>query len=192
MHTPAMRLVLGSVLVVGLVAAEAAADPVLRFGLTSGANRNSAEAAEVGPLFAVGASAGRFVGEVTYSYLSFMDPDTGIHRAGVALRSDLTTWGSPRYFKTLYGEVGVSKRWGEWRVGEQTQVSPHNQNEVHFSVGYQLDTKWQLALRVAFARRDPMAPAECPHGLACSVSVMPQSTGLVNGVMLEWMFMLGR
>jgi hypothetical protein len=189
MHT---RLVIGSVLVIGLLAVEAAADPVLRFGLTSGANRNSAEAAEVGPMFAFGAGAGRFVGEVTYSYLSFMDPDTAIHRSGVAVRADIASWGSERYWKTLTGEVGVSHRWGSWRVSEQSLIEARSQNEVHASVGYQLDTKWQLALRVAVARRDPMAPAECPNGFACSVSVMPTSTGLINSVMLEWMFMLGR
>jgi hypothetical protein len=190
--TQVMVCALGSAIAIGAVAPEAAADPVLRFGLTSGANRNSREGAEFGPLFAVGVSAGRFVGEATYTYLSFMDPDTAIHRAGVALRSDLATWGTPSYWKTLYGELGVSRRWGMWRLGEQPENTAHQQNEAHVSIGYQLDTKWQLALRVAIARRDPMAAPECPHGLACSVSVMPTSTGLINSVMLEWMFMLGR
>lgn len=182
----------GFAVALGAAAPEATADPVLRFGLTSGANRNSVEGAEFGPLFAVGVSAGRFVGEATYSYLSFMDGDTTIHRSGVALRADLTTWGTPQYWKTLYGEVGASKRWGMWRIGDQASSTSHQQNEVHASIGYQLDNKWQLGLRVAIARRDPMAAPECPRGLACSVSVMPTSTGLINSLMLEWMFMLGR
>lgn len=187
-----MLIAIGSAIVLGTVAPEATADPVLRFGLTSGANRNSREGAEFGPLLAAGVSSGRFVGELSYSYLSFMDPDTQIHRSGVALRADLVTWGTPAYWKTLTGEIGASKRWGTWRIGEQPESTAHQQNEAHVAVGYQLDTKWQLSLRVAVARRDPMAPAECPSGLACSVSVMPASTGLVNSVMLEWTFLLGR
>ena len=190
--TQVMVGAIGSAIALGAVASEATADPVLRFGLTSGANRNSVEGAEFGPLFALGVSAGRFVGEATYSYLSFMAPDTAIHRSGVALRADLASWGSSQYWKTLYGELGASKRWGMWRVGDQPTNTEHHQNELHASIGYQLDTKWQLALRVAIARRDPMATPECPHGLACAVSVMPTSTGLINSVMLEWMFMLGR
>jgi hypothetical protein len=191
--TQVMVGAIGSAIALGAMAPDATADPVLRFGLTSGANRNSAiEGAEFGPLLAVGVSSGRFVGELTYSYLSFMDPDTAIHRSGVALRADLVSWGSQQYWKTLYGELGASRRWGSWRVGDQPENTAHHQNELHASIGYQLDAKWQLALRVAIARRDPMATAECPRGFACMVSVMPASTGLVNSVMLEWMFMLGR
>ena len=184
------QVVVGAIALCAMAPA-ATADPVLRFGLTSGVNRNSVEGAEFGPLFALGVSAGRFVGEATYSYLSFTDPDTAIHRSGVALRADLATWGTSQYWKTLYGELGASKRWGTWRIGDQPNAD-HHQNELHASIGYQLDRKWQLALRVAIARRDPMAAPECPQGLACSVSVMPTSTGLINSVMLEWMFMLGR
>jgi hypothetical protein len=192
MRSQVMVCAIGSAIVLGAVAPDVAADPILRFGLTSGANRNSREGAEFGPLFAVGVSAGRVVGEVTYSYLSFMDPATTIHRSGVALRVDLKTWGTPNYWKTLTGELGASRRWGTWRIAEQPESTDHDQNEAHVSIGYQLDTKWQLALRVAVARRDPMSSPECPRGFACSVSVMPTSTGLINSVMLEWMFMLGR
>jgi hypothetical protein len=190
--TQVMVGAIGSAIALGAVAPEATADPIMRFGLTSGANRNSVEGAEFGPLFALGVSAGRFVGEATYSYLSFLDPDTAIHRTGVALRADLASWGGRHYWKTVTGEIGASRRWGLWRLGEQPENTLHHQNELHASIGYQLDTKWQLALRVGIARRDEMATPECPRGLACSVSVMPTSTGLVNSVMLEWMFMLGR
>lgn len=185
--------VVGSTVAVLVASASvAAADPVFRFGLTSGVNRNTVEGVEAGPVLALGGAAGRFVGEVNYSYLSFLDPATGIHRAGVALRTDLTRWGTPRYYRTLYGELGFSKRWGSWRLGDEYHAQPRSQNEAHAGLGYQLDDKWQLALRVGFARRDAMEPA-CPSGFACrSISVMESATDLVSSVMLEWVFMLGR
>jgi hypothetical protein len=176
---------------VGLVGL-ADASPVVRFGMTTGANRNTPEAAEVGPMFAAGARAGRFTGELNYSYLSFLDPDTSIHRAGVALRADLSIWGTMRHWKTLFGELGVAKRWGAWRLGSDVHASTTTQNEMHVSIGLQLDDKWQFALRVGAARLDPnLMPGIACRGVACAATMLPDSTGLAGSVMLEWLFMLG-
>ena len=172
--------------VLGGLTATAAGSPQVRFGLTSGANRNTPEGAELGPMVAAGMSAGRFTAEIAYSFLSFTDPDTEIHRTGVALRAGLTTWGSPRYWRTLFGEVGVSKRWGQWGANESSQ------NEMHVGVGLQLDDKWQFGVRLGAARIDPVvAGGGCGSGVCAAASmVMPESSGLAGSIMLEWMFML--
>lgn len=170
----------------------ASAEPALRFGMTTGVNRQIREGAEFGPLVAAGASAGRFVGEASYSYLSMMDPFTGMHRAGVALRANVYTWGRRDYYKTVYAEVGADHRWGSWRVGDETDAVRRTQNEAHVGVGYQLDDKWQLGLRVGLARPDANQPMGCPPGIACRVITMDSPTDLVGSLMVEWMFLLGR
>lgn len=185
------RAAVGIAIVAGTMGS-AAADPTMRFGLTSGANRQTAEGAEIGPMFAFGASAGRFVGEASYSYLSFVDPGTATHRAGVALRTDLVSWGTPRFVKTLTGEVGVSHRWGTWRVGGEMHAAARDQNEAHVGLGYQLDAKWQFNLRVGLARPDANQPTMCPPGVLCRQIEMDSPTDLIGSVMLEWMFLLGR
>ena len=185
------RGALGLAIVAGTLGS-ATADPLVRFGLTSGANRHTQEGVEFGPMVAVGATAGIFTGEASYSYLSMVDPDTGTHRAGVALRADLATWNthSPR---TVYGEAGASHRWGTWRIGDEIHGSERTQNEVHLGVGYQMETKWQLGLRLGLARPDANQPiGMCPAGIACRQITMDSPTDLVSTVMLEWMFMLGR
>ncbi len=185
-----MSKTLGIAVVLGALTATAAADlepsPQVRFGLTSGANRNTPEGAELGPMVAAGISLGRFTGEANYSYLSFTDPDTSIHRSGLTARAGITTWGSPRYWRTLFGELGVSKRWGNWGANESSQ------NEVHAGVGLQLDDKWQFGVRVGAARIDSMvAGGGCNSGVCAAVSqMMPDSSGLAGSIMLEWMFML--
>jgi hypothetical protein len=186
-----LRGALGVAIIVG-TAGSVAADPLVRFGLTSGANRHSREGVEFGPMLAAGASAGRFTGEASYSYLSFVDPESATHRAGVALRADLATWGDARYSKTLYGELGVSHRWGTWRIGEEAEPVARTANEAHVAIGYQLDRKWQLGLRLAVARPDANQPM-CPPGLACrQIAPMESPTDAVSSVMLEWMYLLGR
>ena len=172
-------------------AGSVAADPLVRFGLTSGANRQTREGVEFGPMLAAGLSAGRFTGEINYSYLSFVDPETATHRSGVALRADLASWGDARYMKTLYGEAGVSHRWGTWRLGNEIDAAERSQNEAHLALGYQLDRKWQLGLRMGIARPDANQPM-CPAGTLCSQITMDSPTDLVSSVMLEWMFLLGR
>jgi len=185
----------GIAIAIGLFASsvslEATADPLLRFGLTSGANRHTREWPEFGPMFAVGGTAGRFTGEASYSYLSFADT-TGTHRSGVTLRADMTTWGTPTYQRTLYTEVGVSHRWGIWRVGNETIGAERSQNEAHVGVGVQLDKKWQLGLRLGIARPDANQPVMCPAGTACRQITMDSPVDAVSSVMLEWMYLLGR
>src|SRR3954452_15235826 len=88
-----MVLLMSRLLVVGgllvLCVASAKADPLVRFGMTFGVDRNAPEAHEFGPMLALGGNVGRFSGEANYTYLSFFDDDTRIHRAGVALRMDI-------------------------------------------------------------------------------------------------------
>ena len=188
-----MRVRTGVVVaVVSATLGTAAADPALRFGLTSGANRQTREGVEFGPMVAVGASAGRFVGEASYSYLSFVDPATGVHRMGVAFRADLVTWRPEHATKTLYSEVGVDHRWGTWRVGDDVTVVDRTQNEAHVGLGYQLDDKWQFGLRVGIARPDANQPQTCPVGVACRQITMDSPADLVGSVMLEWMYLLNR
>jgi hypothetical protein len=177
---------LGIAVVLGALTATAAASPQVRFGLTSGANRNTPEGVELGPMVAAGMSAGRFTAEMNYSYLSFTDPETEIHRGGVALRAGITTWGSPSYWKTLFGEVGVSKRWGQWGASESSQ------NEMHAGVGLQLDDKWQFGVRLGAARIDPrVGGGGCGNGVCAAASMlMPESSGLAGSIMLEWLFIL--
>lgn len=177
---------LGIAVVLGALTATATASPQVRFGLTSGANRNTPEGAELGPMVAAGLTSGRFTAEMSYSFLSFTDPDSEIHRTGVALRAGLTTWGSPTYWRTLFGELGVSKRWGQWGATESSQ------NEMHAGVGLQLDDKWQFAVRFGAARVDPMvAGGGCNSGVCAAVSMMmPESSGIAGSIMLEWMFIL--
>ena len=89
------RILVAGVLI-GLCA-QADADPLVRFGLTFGVNRNIPEAQEFGPMLAVGATAGRFAGELNYAYLSMFDDVSRVHRAGVALRMDIVrSWTSRR------------------------------------------------------------------------------------------------
>jgi hypothetical protein len=183
----------GIAIAIGLLASlsPATADPLFRFGLTSGANRHTKEGAEFGPMFALGGTAGRFTGEASYSFLSFADT-TGIHRAGATLRGDLTTWGTANYKKTVYTEVGVSHRWGIWRVSNEIIGAERSQNEAHLGVGYQLDDKWQLGLRLGIARPDANQPVMCPAGVLCRQITMESPTDAVSSVMLEWMYLLGR
>lgn len=170
----------------------AAADPTARFGLTSGVNRQTREGVEFGPMIAVGGTAGRFVGEASYSYLSFVDPETATHRLGVAVRADLIDWQSARVHKTLYAEVGAAHRWGTWRVGDDMDAVERTQNEMHVGLGYQLDDKWQLGVRFGLARPDGNQTETCPANVACRQISMDSPADLVGSVMLEWMFLLGR
>jgi len=144
-------------------------------------------------MVAVGATAGRFVGEASYSYLSMMDPDTGMHRAGVAIRAALTSWGTRSTYKTIYSEAGVSHRWGSWRVGDDVEATARTQNEAHVAVGLQLDDKWRLGLRLGLARPDGNQPMSCgAQAVSCREITMDSPADVVGSVMVEWMFLLGR
>lgn len=186
------RILVAGVLI-GLCA-QADADPLVRFGMTFGVNRNIPEAQEFGPMLAVGATAGRFAGEVNYSYLSMFDDVSRVHRAGVALRMDIVrSWSSRRESRAFYGELGAARRVGEWSVGEYDPAVEKSQSELQLAAGYELSGNggaWQLALRFGFARRDPMLGEVC-RGTGCSMA-MPASTGLAESVMLEWTWQLLR
>ncbi|HEX5059826.1 MAG TPA: hypothetical protein VFV99_10730 [Kofleriaceae bacterium] len=190
-----MSRVLLVVGVLGLCSAEAMADPQVRFGMTFGVDRNVPEAHEFGPMFGIGMGAGRFTGELNYSYLSMFDQATRVHRAGVTLRMDFvrTSWDMSDQSKAFYGEVGAARRFGYWSVDDLMPVEDKSQNELQLAVGYELANDggaWQLALRFGFARRDPELGSAC-RGVACPVA-MPASTGLAESAMLEWTWLLNR
>jgi hypothetical protein len=188
-------------LVILLASSVASAEPAMRIGMTFGVDRNAPEAREFGPQFGAGFRAGRVVGELSYAYLSFFDPDTSIHRVGVSLRADVWRFQSGctdrrcRVSKAIYGEVGTARRMGRWLVNEMPyvyQTAP--QHELSLGVGYSLgnylapqDAGWQIGLRFSAARRDPLLGSAC-RGDGCMVA-MPASTGLAESVMLEYMFM---
>ena len=180
--------------VLGLCSAEATADPQVRFGLTFGVDRNVPEAHEFGPMFGVGMGAGRFTGELNYSYLSMFDQATRVHRAGVSLRMDFVrTWDLRKQSKAFYGELGAARRFGIWSANDLAPVEDKSQSELQLAAGYELSGHggaWQLALRLGLARRDPMLGASC-RGVTCAVA-MPESTGLAESVMLEWTWLLNR
>src|SRR5262245_54913705 len=108
-------------LALALLGSVAQADPVApvaRFGMTFGVDRNAPEAHEVGPLIGFGIALGRFIGEANYTYLSFMDPNTSIHRVGLAVRAsffqrDCIHCSDP---SAAFGEIGAAVRRGNWGV----------------------------------------------------------------------------
>lgn len=183
-------------LVVGVLvawAARADADPQVRFGMTFGVDRNIPEAHEFGPMIAVGANAGRFTGEVNYSYLSMFD-DSRIHRAGVALRMDIwRAWDLRTNSRAWYAEAGAAERVGRWSADDLMPAEDKRQSELQLATGYELSGNggaWDIGLRVGFARRDPALGAVC-RGVGCPVA-MPASSGVAESVMLEWTWLLGR
>jgi hypothetical protein len=187
------RLLVVGVLI-GLCGAQADADPLVRFGMTFGVDRNIPEAQEFGPMLAVGAASGRFAGEVNYSYLSMFDSVQRVHRAGVALRMDIARyWGLHRQSRAFYGELGAAKRVGHWSVNDIDPAIDKSQSELQLAAGYELSGNggaWQLALRFGFSRRDPMLESAC-RGTGCTIA-MPASTGIAESVMLEWTWLLFR
>lgn len=183
--------VVGVVAVLGSGRAEA--DPLVRFGMTFGINRNIPEAQEFGPMLAVGANAGRFAGELNYSYLSMFDDVSRVHRAGVAFRMDVVrSWDLSGGSRAFYGELGAARRVGSWSVNDFDPVTDKSQDELQLAAGYELSNdggSWQVALRFGFARRDPMLDVAC-RGITCPVA-MPASSGIAESVMLEWTWILG-
>jgi len=178
-----------------MCSATANADPLVRFGLTFGINRNIPEAHEFGPMLAVGASAGRFQGELNYAYLSMFEDVQRVHRAGVSLRMDLARYWDMlrRQSRAWYGEVGAARRFGFWTVADDIPSTDKEQSELQLGAGYELSGRggaWQVALRFGFARRDPMLASAC-RGVGCPVA-MPSSSGIAESVMLEWTWILNR
>src|SRR6187402_2252474 len=133
------RLLVVGVLIGLCGAQQADADPLVRFGMTFGVNRNIPEAQEFGPMLAVGANAGRFSGEVNYSYLSMFDDVSRVHRAGVSLRMDIVRyWGLHRQSRAFYGELGAAQRFGYWSVNDIDPAVDKNQGELQVGAGYEL------------------------------------------------------
>lgn len=174
--------------------------PMLRFGLTYGVDRNAPEAREVGPMFALGTRAGRIGAEVNYTYLSFMDPDSAMHRAGVALRFDLfvhTRPGrnlGPARYGAVYGEVGAAIRFGEWRANPLIERTTSRQDELQFAIGHELEDRWHLALRFGISRQDPLLGATCrtsTGGGCMSVAADPNAGDVAESLMLESTFAIG-
>src|SRR6478609_3267499 len=136
-------------LILLVASSSASADPTLRFGLTFGIDRNMPEAKQYGPLIAVGLHDQRFGAELHYAYLSFMDPETQIHRVGVSLRGDIfreyVTRSCPmpsskscREARALFGELGAARRFGHWRATDEATQDTTSQSEASAALGYEL------------------------------------------------------
>jgi hypothetical protein len=202
-----MRLAIAATLLA--VPAVASADPTMRFGLTFGIDRNMPEAKQYGPLVGVGFNHDRFSAEANYSYLSFMDPDTQIHRFGVNLRADLWRMyrlgmcnDTPRGYgcmqsKAFFGELGVARRFGHWRATDTAMNDTTSQREVSATLGYELGLPgrgaWDLGFRFAVAKRDPELYTSCRStgGMACP-SIGYDPPGAAVSAMLEWTWIYGR
>lgn len=173
---------------------------MMRFGLTYGVDRNAPEAREVGPMIALGARAGRFGAEVNYTYLSFVDPDDRVHRAGVALRFDLIEYTrlggglALDHRGAVYAELGAAIRFGEWRPNPTINRTTSRQDELQLAIGHELEDRWHIALRFGVARQDPLLGASCrtTGGSMCTDIVMDPNAGdVAESVMLESTFALG-
>ena len=195
------------------VASMASAGPTARFGITGALEDQGAPGKyEIGPLVAVGARAGMFVGELEWSYLSFFDPDTssnGVQRLGVSLRADvLRTYATHCMFRyactrasSVWAEVGAGERFGQW-VLDASHVAPANshQPEAHVGIGIELDNQifpmrngWQLGLRFAVAPRGYDQQLACRGNCPMPVSGVPTNNGGYDGSLLvEWMFLFGK
>jgi hypothetical protein len=202
-----MKLAIAALLLA--VPAIATADPTIRGGLTFGIDRNMPEAKQYGPLLGLGMNHGRFSAEANYSYLSFMDPDTRIHRVGFNARVDL--WrlyklglcnGSPRGYgclqtKAFFGELGVARRFGHWRATDAALHDTTSQREVSATLGYELGLPgrgaWDLGFRFSVARRDPELYMTCrtASGTVCP-SIGYDPPGATFGAMVEWTWIYGR
>jgi hypothetical protein len=196
------RLVAVVVALVGLPTAAVAA-PSMRFGVTAAVHDPDASGHfELGPMAAIGARLGRFLGEVDYAYLSFIDPDTSggeVQRVGANLRFDVdraflrcTRYACTRA-TSFYIEAGAAERFGHWFV-DDAHVSPVTSPspELHFGLGLEWDNQitphrngWQFGLRVALTPKD--GP---PVALRSGMST-PDTSGTNASVFFEWMYLLG-
>ena len=195
-----LRALASSVL---LLSSAATAAPSLRFGVTSALHDPDASGHfELGPMVGLGARFGRFLGEVDYAYLSFIDPDTQdgqVQRLGANLRFDVdraylecTRYACTRA-TSFYVEGGAAERYGHWFI-DNAHVAPLTSPtpELHLGLGLEWDNQiaphrngWQLGLRVALTPNDA-AP------VAARGSTMPPATSGTNAsVFVEWMYLLG-
>ena len=199
------KLAIAAVVATLALTTTAHADPGVRFGLTFGIDRNMPEAKQYGPLVGVVEHAGRFSAEANYSFLSFMDPDTVIHRVGVGLRANL--WERHLYFpgtcylcthgptiekRAIYAGLGVARRFGHWRATDLAMDETTRQDEANASVGFQMGP-WDLGVRLSVSRRDPELYTACrsASGTSCP-AIGYDPPGAAGGAMLEWTWIYGR
>jgi len=191
----------------------AAAGPTTRFGVTFGTDRD-ADIPLLGPAVAVGERFGPFVAEVEWAWLSFLDglvSQGGVQRLGVTLRADVARrFGQclhadrPDLFacthaRSLYIEGGAAERFGQFMTTGVPEPRGTRRPEVHLGAGIELDNAvgvsrngWQLGVRVALAHNDALAGVSCrgATGSCMTTSAVPAGTDI--GVLVEWMYFLGR
>ena len=145
---------------------------------------------------------GRFLGEVDYAYLSFIDPDVSggqVHRVGANLRFDVdrsfrhcTHYACTRA-SSFYIEGGAAERFGHWFI-DDAHVSPATSPtpELHIGLGLEWDNQisphrngWQFGLRIALTPKD-VEPVAFRSGTPSS-----NSGGTNASVFFEWMYLLG-
>lgn len=188
--------------------ATASAGESLRFGVTTAIKDPDASGHfELGPMVGVGERLGRFLGELDYAYLSFIDPDTQggqVQRVGLNLRFDVdrsflhcTHYACTRA-TSFYVEAGAAERFGHWFI-DTAHVSPVREPnpEAHIGVGLEWDNQitphrngWQFGLRFALTPKDAYYDAAC-RGATCMTSPSPSSGGTNASVFVEWMYLLG-
>jgi hypothetical protein len=208
----AMRglLVLLPILAATSYGAPASADPALRFGLTGAlTDQGAPQQHPFGPMIALGARLGPFLGEVDYAYLSFVDPETvdgGMHRLGFNVRADVyrnankPCIGGLACTKafTLYAELGAGMRYGQWALDayRRSPATTDRQREAHVGFGLALDNQlaprlgWQLGFRLAAAPRDDLMLA-C-RGESCVEGELDRSGKIDYSLLFEWTFLIGR
>lgn len=202
---------LRSVALLLALTATASAGESLRFGVTTAIKDPDASGHfELGPMVGVGERLGRFLGELDYAYLSFIDPDTQggqVQRVGLNLRFDVdrsflhcTHYACTRA-TSFYVEAGAAERFGHWFI-DSAHVAPGREPnpEAHIGLGLEWDNQitphrngWQFGLRLAITPNDTVDSAAC-RGATCatSPSSSSSSTGGTNAsVFVEWMYLLG-
>ena len=188
--------------------ATASAGETLRFGVTAALTDPDAVGHfELGPMVGVGERLGRFLGELDYAYLSFIDPDTRggqVQRVGMNLRFDVDR----AYLRcdhyactratSFYVEAGAAERFGHWFV-DPSHVSPNREPnpEAHIGLGLEWDNQitphrngWQFGLRLAITPKDSFYDAAC-RGTSCTTTSPSSSGGTNASVFVEWMYLLG-
>ena len=191
------------VLALASLPSAATAAPSARFGVTAAVHDPDASGHfELGPMAAIGARLGRFLGEVDYAYLSFIDPDVSggqVQRVGANLRFDVdrsfrhcTHYACTRA-TSFYVEGGAAERFGHWFI-DDAHVSPATSPtpELHIGLGLEWDNQvtphrngWQFGLRIALTPKD-VEPVAFRSGTPSS-----DSGGTNASVFFEWMYLLG-
>jgi hypothetical protein len=198
-----LRSVAVVVLALASLPTAATAAPAMRFGVTAAVHDpDAAGHFELGPMAAIGARLGRFVGELDYAYLSFIDPDVSggqVQRVGANLRFDVdrtmrhcTHYACTRA-SSFYVEAGAAERFGHWFVDDAHVAPLRSPNpELHLGLGLEWDNQitphrngWQFGLRIALTPKD-VEPIALRSGMPSS-----ETSGTNASVFFEWMYLLG-